>query len=55
MTDPSPPLSDPRSLEGDEVLKPPFLDDIDGDASVAGPDGDPGPGAAAEDPEGADD
>ena len=58
MTDPRRPLSDstqPELHEGDEVLNPPHLDDVEGRASVIGPDGDPRPGSEAEDPEGADD
>jgi hypothetical protein len=58
MSDPTRPISDPthpKVLEGDEVLKPPLADDVVGHASAVGPDGDPRPEPAADDPEGADD
>ena len=58
MTDPSRPFSDPthpKFLEGDDVFKRPHVDDVEGHASIVGPDGDPKPAPEAEDPEGADD
>jgi hypothetical protein len=54
MTDPRSDPTHPKFLEGDEVLRPPLVDDVSGHA-VVGPDGDPRPTPEAEDPEGADD
>ena len=55
MTEPGSDRTSPKLLEGDEALKPPLADDVVGQASLVGPDGDPRPSPEAEDPEGADD
>ena len=54
MTNPSRPLSDPtrpKFLEGDEVLKPPLVDDVEGHAGLVGADGDPRPTPETETPD----